>query len=191
MQSSAGTRSNQELLDREAIRDVLYRYAHAVDRCEPELLRAIYWPDAVDDHGAFIGKRDDFIAYAESILTTEIAVSQHFLGNILIRIEGTLAKVETYFWAYHRTEKPGQPPHDMEMMGRYLDRMEKRGDEWRIAHRIVAFDAPRRDQTSTEWAETKFGVPRIRGLHKPHDKTAELFGDSLFTAAARSDSSFL
>lgn len=39
----------QELLDREAIRDCLTRYAHAVDRGDEAMLRAVYWPGATDD----------------------------------------------------------------------------------------------------------------------------------------------
>ena len=39
-----------ELADREAIRDCLYRYARGMDRCDEEMLRSAYWEDALDDH---------------------------------------------------------------------------------------------------------------------------------------------
>src|SRR5579862_3908887 len=44
-----------ELADREAIRDCLYRYCRGVDRCDMELLRSAYWPGAMDTHTGFKG----------------------------------------------------------------------------------------------------------------------------------------
>jgi SnoaL-like domain len=42
-----------ELADREAIRDCLYRYSRGVDRCDEDMLRSVYWEDAFDDHVLF------------------------------------------------------------------------------------------------------------------------------------------
>lgn len=47
----------EEMADREAIRDCLYRYARGVDRCDEELLRSAYWENAMDDHCLFVGAR--------------------------------------------------------------------------------------------------------------------------------------
>ena len=35
----------QALLDKQAITETLMRYARAIDRRDPELLRSIYWPE--------------------------------------------------------------------------------------------------------------------------------------------------
>ena len=53
-----------ELADREAIRDCMYRYSRGIDRCDVELLRSAYWPDATDNHTGFVGTREEFIAWA-------------------------------------------------------------------------------------------------------------------------------
>ena len=45
----------QALLDREAIRDCLYRYCRGIDRADEAALRSAYWPDATDCHGAWNG----------------------------------------------------------------------------------------------------------------------------------------
>ena len=37
----------QELVDREAIRECLYRYCRGIDRLDEAALRSSYWPDAI------------------------------------------------------------------------------------------------------------------------------------------------
>ncbi|MEY3566868.1 MAG: hypothetical protein RLZ19_882, partial [Actinomycetota bacterium] len=44
-----------EVVAREHIRDVVYRYARGVDRRDFDLVRSCYHPDATDDHGPFTG----------------------------------------------------------------------------------------------------------------------------------------
>lgn len=41
----------QQMLDREAIRDLVWRYCRAVDRRDFAALSALYHPDAIDEHG--------------------------------------------------------------------------------------------------------------------------------------------
>lgn len=65
--------------------------------------------------------------------------SQHMLGNILIRIVGARADVESYYYGYHCI-RSGTTLFDSIQSGRYLDRFERRQDEWRIAHRKVVVD---------------------------------------------------
>ena len=42
-----------ELLDREAIRDCLHRYSRGIDRRDFDLLKTVFWQDAIDEHGAY------------------------------------------------------------------------------------------------------------------------------------------
>src|ERR1700712_327479 len=58
----------QRLLDRVAIEDCLVRYCHAVDRCDPDLLRTVYWPEATDDHVFWVGGAEDFVNYCMPFL---------------------------------------------------------------------------------------------------------------------------
>jgi hypothetical protein len=190
MTSEYNTADIYEYLDREAIRDLLYRYSHAIDRCDAELLRSVYWPEAIDDHGIWVGKRDEYVAWVIPTLEGMLSVSQHFMGNILIRIDGNTAIVETYFQAFHRCETAGKPAEDMVQGGRYIDRMEKRGKEWRIAHRLVSFDYFREYPDSGHWTEAKFmPAPRINGTRNPTDPTYDLFAGSLMRAPFVSASS--
>src|SRR6185436_3344187 len=132
----------QELFDREAIRDCLMRYCRGADRCDELLLRSAYWPEATDAHA--MPEREPINAYAfiKKILPKLQAMDQtmHMLGNIFIRIDGSEAKVESYFQAYHRVRNDADTPQDVVTAGRYLDRMLKRNDEWRILERVVVID---------------------------------------------------
>ena len=170
-----------EYLDRESVRDVLFRYAHAIDRCDGDLLATVYWPEGIDDHGIFVGTRDEFIAWVIPTMRNTISLSQHFLGNIFIRIDGDFAAVESYFQAYHRWGSgDGAPPEDVIHGGRYLDRMERRGKEWRIAHRVVVFDYLREMPDSQNWDDAKYlRSPPVRGLRSPDDAASTLFGKLL------------
>ena len=51
----------RELLDRQEIHDCLMRYSRGVDRLDPDLIRSAYHDDAIDDHGMFVGTRDEFV----------------------------------------------------------------------------------------------------------------------------------
>ena len=44
-----------ELLDREAIRDCIYRYCRGIDRADEASLRSSYRPDATDRHEPYAG----------------------------------------------------------------------------------------------------------------------------------------
>lgn len=70
-----------------AIRDVLYRYCRGVDRVDLELVRDCYHDDAVDDHGAFRGPPDAYVAWLADRLRAYEHTS-HTLGNVLIEVGG-------------------------------------------------------------------------------------------------------
>lgn len=158
-----------EFADRESIRDCLYRYCRGIDRCDPDLLRSAYWPDAIDDHGDFKGTIEQFIAWAEPQLHRS-GQNLHMIGNILIRIDGITAAVESYFWFV--ITRPGGGPRDMLGCGRYLDRFERRGDEWRIAARLVMTDWFQEQEGTADWSRGPFGDPHAAtGRLRPDDES--------------------
>ncbi len=145
----------QQLLDKQACAEVMMTYCRAIDHRDEELLRSVFHPDSQHRHG-FIGPSSDpgrpsqpgepgdFVAYALGVLATHMR-THHQLGNIFIEIEpgGTVAYTEAYFTAYHRLRPKGDPlasptAYDTEMDvwvgGRYMDRMEKRDNLWKITH---------------------------------------------------------
>ena len=83
----ADDRRLTELLDREAIRDCIYRYCRGVDRADEASLRSSYWPDATDCHGSYSGPVEGFFQWALSVFKTG-ARNIHQVGNILIEFKG-------------------------------------------------------------------------------------------------------
>jgi hypothetical protein len=168
----------QLLLDRAAIEDCLNRYCHAIDRCDVELLRTVYWPGATDDHVFWRGTAEAFVDFCMPILRSRDQ-TMHSISNVLIRIEGNEARVQCYFHAYERARRKDGTPNDITMDGRYLDRMEKRNGEWRIADRKVVLDWWRVWDTSCDWKRGLFGKRVEVGRRGDEDPSAALFGDRL------------
>jgi hypothetical protein len=167
----------RELADRESIRQCLMRYARAIDRVDEELLRGVYWPDALDLHGSYNGPAEGFIAYVIPLLSG-MEQSSHFLGNMLIEVAGYVARCETYFTAFHRLKSSTEASAEIELGGRYIDRLERRGKEWRIANRRVAFDWFREYLAPADWRAPPFGLD-VRSHRHPDDPSYELFGKVL------------
>lgn len=131
----------RELMDREAIRSVLYDYCRAVDRGDAPLMKACYHPDGTDDHGFFVGNGWDFVDYVLPILA-QLECSIHSLTNPHIALQGDRAYVETQWSVIHRLGRLGKLT-DMWHQGRYLDEFERRDGRWRILRRVTVHDAER------------------------------------------------
>lgn len=152
----------QELADREAIRDVVLRYCRASDRVDEKLLRSVYWPDAQDDHLEFSGGVDEFVDYCVPILTA-MRYNMHTVGNIFIVINGDQADVESYFIGYHSVPDENGTRRDSFSGGRYIDNFEKRGDEWRIKKRLVTVEWFREMDDTQYHDKGPFGMSVPRG----------------------------
>lgn len=124
-------------MDKEAIRECMYRYCRGIDRADEALLRTVYWPDATDCHGAYRGSADGFIAQAVPRLQAG-GRGVHQVTNILIELHDGIAAVESSFIALQT--QAAAPARETFLCGRYLDRFEKRGSEWRVAERTVVYD---------------------------------------------------
>jgi hypothetical protein len=127
------TNALRELLDRQAIMDCLHRYTRGVDRVDEELIRSAFHPDAVDDHGVVVGSVDDFLAHWLPQQPGR-EISQHYVSNASIDLDGDTAHVELYYWF---VQKLRGEPHITMYGGRYADRFERRETGWRIAARVV------------------------------------------------------
>ncbi|MBO9514222.1 MAG: nuclear transport factor 2 family protein [Variovorax sp.] len=158
-----------ELADREAIRDCLMRYCQGVDRFDEAALRSAYWPDATDRHGPYQGTASGFIDWAVQKLSQGGGRNVHMIGNIAIELRGEVAAVESYFHAL-QAERPAEgPPRDLLLCGRYVDRFERRGGEWRVAARVVTYDWMQPLPVEPGSEAERFGVRQPLGARKPDD----------------------
>jgi ketosteroid isomerase-like protein len=148
--STAGTRTAESrsieervrvLEDLEAIRAVLGRYCRAIDRADAGLLSTVFHEDATDDHGEFRGSAGDFAKWAMTEGPKRYQTMQHTLGTINIELDGDVAYTEAYFAnpGVLRMPQGGEPMLSV-LIGRYVDRLERRHGEWRIASRVVVKD---------------------------------------------------
>ena len=147
--------SPQRIADRFMIQDLMYRWCRAVDRLDRQGMLDIFGPGAIDSHGPYIGPAEGLVDW---ILERHkpIAVSSHFIGNLLIEFaDENTALVESYVRTIQQ-----YPPHakqqlaqltggaagrteaavDMFTSSRYIDRVERRDGQWRIARRDLAQD---------------------------------------------------
>ena len=131
----------QELLDKQALNDLLVRYCRGVDRLDEELILSCYHLDAYDDHGRVKGTPANLVAWLKSSAAT-VSFMEHKLSNVFLDIRGDVAFGESYS-AMHL--KKG----DLfaQGFGRFIDRFERRNGEWKIARR----------QVTLEWASPELG----------------------------------
>jgi hypothetical protein len=125
------------LLDRQAITDCLIRYARGIDRHDDDMVASAYHDDAIDDHTTYIGSGRGLAVHASAAHDLIWKAHQHFVTNITIDLNGDEAHAESYWIvAGRRIVDASLDLHG----GRYLDRFERRGGEWRIAARICAYE---------------------------------------------------
>jgi hypothetical protein len=132
--------------DRHEIEQVLIRFCSAVDRMDFDLLRSCFHAGAHTNFGAFVnGTVDEYLEYvASDDGLPGLERTMHQLGNVNYEIEGRVAHAESYVTAYH--EGPAEHPWCkgfVVVWARYIDRLEQRGGEWRIASRTCVFEFAR------------------------------------------------
>ncbi len=175
------------LADKSEIQDVLLRYSRGVDRRDWELVRSAFFQDSTDDHANFKGKRDEFIAWLSErhANINDVAKSMHFLGNCLIEFASdNVAVVETYFLAKLQLGPDAEATRKMlldsanagsgenlnvEVLGRYVDRFEKREGAWGVARRRTVFDATQSPPVVGDVATSASNPSWALGSRDKHD----------------------
>jgi hypothetical protein len=175
-----------ELLDREKIRHNLARYSRGMDRQDADLIASTYWPDGWDDHGMVEGTGRFFADSMKPMWPT--LKMGHMLGQSYIDINGNIANVETYFFAYHRMGE-GESTRDVFLGGRYADRLEKRSNEWRFLHRVAVYDWCQDAGSSVPWNDAIFPFADMAARSyggQANDYSWDLFANAPLKTAAES-----
>ena len=158
----------ETLIDREAIRDCLYMYCRGIDRLDEKALRAAYWPDANDSHGAYKGSASGFIDMA-LVKLQQAGRMVHQISNILIELHGNEAAVESYFTAYQEEKDANGQAIETMLCGRYVDRFQKRQGEWRVVARTVVYDWQKKSALSGPLTPESFELRQPTGGRQPND----------------------
>ena len=133
----------EDVIAKQEITDLVGRYMRGLDRLDYALLRSTFHDDANTDYGFFQGGPDAFCDMAYNALKDHLT-NHHMIGQVNIDLEGDLAFGEVYFQAFHRIITDGEE-RDLFISGRYVDRYERRNDEWKIAFRSEVNDWSRND----------------------------------------------
>jgi hypothetical protein len=142
--------------DRAAIENLLGLYCRAIDRLDVGLLKSVYHPDGVDDHGAIHANAHEFADRVIAMLRETCVSTLHTVTHSVIDVRGEKAAAESYYLAIH-TIAAGEASigkffgesylaaehsagrldrrHEYVCAGRYLDKLEKRDGVWRILRR--------------------------------------------------------
>lgn len=122
----------QTLIDRQEILDVVNIYCRAVDRRDRELLMTVYHPDAIDDHGPFVGSREEMWEWGRlRDLSGTVESTQHHITSHICEIDGDTAHAESYYLY----TAPIVGDLIWTASGRYIDRLTKVAGEWKVATR--------------------------------------------------------
>jgi hypothetical protein len=146
--------------DNLAIRDVLSRYCRGLDRMDKSMAYAVFREDAPAlYHDMYEGTGRGFVDWVwEAHASMER--HSHQISNVLIQLDGDTARSEAYVTV---TLWPNYAEDMMEIVcrGRYLDRWQKRDNQWLIVERehildmqstngVPDMDAPNKESSRDE-----------------------------------------
>jgi len=129
--SAERVRQLEQLLDRQQILDCLTRFSRGMDRFDRALFLSAFHDDATIAAGPFVGGPQALYDWASSLHEAGQQATQHNLLNHTVDIDGDEAHSETYYLFVGRNRDDS----NWVAGGRYLDRLERREGEWRIALR--------------------------------------------------------
>jgi hypothetical protein len=146
----------QTCADRNAIENLLGLYCRGIDRLDLELLKSVYHPDSIDDHGIISANGHEFAEQIVALLGQVCVYSQHSVTHAVIEVKGDVAFSEAQYVGFHtigagaesieaffgptyleeqRQAGKLDKRHEYLCGGRYLDVLHKRDGLWRIYRR--------------------------------------------------------
>lgn len=124
-----------DALDQQSVVEVAVRYCWALDENDWERLDAVFLPDATARLGndVLLEGRDAIVGRCSAALTP-LDDSQHIVSTHQVEINGDEATHRCYLHAQHIRRDAVGGPHYV-VAGRYVDRVIRTTEGWRIAHR--------------------------------------------------------
>lgn len=130
--------TTQEVADREAIKELIYRYCRSVDRLDVALGHGVFHADSSADFGLYKGTGRgwiDFICEEHR----KFLHHSHQVTNIVIDLTGDRAGSESYVTATLRAHEGGKLIQ-RQFWARYVDRWSRRENHWGIERRECIID---------------------------------------------------
>jgi 3-phenylpropionate/cinnamic acid dioxygenase small subunit len=131
-----------------AIRDVIDRYADALDRRDWDHLRSCFTADCRADYEGF-GRwtaREAFVAWLEAI-HRDLGPTLHRITNHQIEVDRDRARATSYLDALLQLRHQDQDL--LHVVGKYVDELIRTEEGWRISDRRVETFWRRREKQTT------------------------------------------
>ncbi|WP_342660136.1 hypothetical protein Rruber_04729 [Rhodococcus ruber] len=145
-----------DLLDKQSLYENIALYCRGMDRKDLATMQSTFWPEATDDHGAFVGSAYDFCEWAYENQKKGQHRSHHYITNVLIDLDEDTARRETA--VVYVMVRPEEDRIEV-MGGRYRDVCEKRRGEWRVLRRVVIFDFAQQLSPIADFGDVFGGIP--------------------------------
>lgn len=126
----------ERIAERQDILDCLTRFSRGMDRFDRELFLSAFHADATIAAGPFVGGPEALCEWSFGLHEAGQVATHHNLLNVTYDVQGDVAHTETYYLFVGRNRD------DSNWMagGRYIDRLERRDGEWKIALRTNAIE---------------------------------------------------
>ena len=130
----------REMMDRQAITDLIYRYCRSVDRLDVPLGHSVWHQDGVADYGVGVYQGDGRGAIDHICAQHRRTLHHsHQVSNILIDLDGDRAASESYVLAALQI-RAGEQLKQITVWGRYIDRWSRRNGAWGLDSRLAIRD---------------------------------------------------
>ena len=126
----------ETVLDRQDILDCICRISRAIDRFDRDLFLSGYHDNAIIDAGALVGAPPEVYDKGAELHQHGQSSTLHYLMNHVCDLGNDEAHCETYFLYMGRN----RDDTNWAAGGRYIDRLERRNDEWKIAFRYTIIE---------------------------------------------------
>ena len=156
------------------IKNVIHSYVRGCDRKDYDRVKDAYHDDAFDDHGPVKVYKNELMEWIQKY-NVDTHQMMHLIGEPYIEWYGEIASVETYCLLIQQMNATidGQENSSRycTIAVRYADRFDKRDGRWRIAHRVVIYEAIRDEASTTPPEGARYIRPEftraVRSLQDP------------------------
>jgi ketosteroid isomerase-like protein len=124
----------QARADRDAVTDLLYRYADRVDARDVVGLSKLFADEATADLLGFRPCGATAICEHLGRVLGGFTCTSHHVSNPLVDLHGDRAEITASVYAYHRRRRSGEPWH---FWGRYYATAARDGHGWRLRHLVL------------------------------------------------------
>jgi hypothetical protein len=131
----------RDLVDRQAIQELVSLYCRAVDRQDFALLRTLYTADGQDDHGTlYKGGAQGYFAWLQGVMEGKVETTHHVHNHLIVLQGRGEAEGELCVTAHNRMRNAAGGFDELVQGLRYFDRYRKEAGRWRFASRTLAVD---------------------------------------------------